>query len=149
MSAIFVRLFGSMTVSAPFPYPTSTRFRGSVDANVVGVVAEFDAAQECQIVGTHYSHRSVRTACDVDTASVDQLVRQFLAAPFVPKHRALDPVSRKVHDPDAVVSEFGDVEKLPFEVDGKMVDPSAHAPSGILRLKFQHCAARLRLEPTS
>jgi hypothetical protein len=114
-----------------------------VDSNVISVIAQVDASDGRQILGAQYANRSVPAICDMD-----RIGRGFVGDPlrfFQPRQRVLDPGGREVHDADAVVSEFGDKEPLPLEVEGEMVDATAHRTERNLCLKGQRRVAGLCL----
>src|SRR6185437_10891440 len=93
-----------------------------VDAHIVRIVAELDAAARREILAAIEVNRAVARIGDIERVSRRKVADalRLREADDAMNHRA----GLEVDDADAVIAKLGDEEALTREVDGEVVDPA-------------------------
>jgi hypothetical protein len=104
-----------------------------IDPDVVGVVAEPDAAGQREVRTLVETHRSVAGIGDIERARCGMIGNALRFAE--PGDPLPDPAFLQVDDTHAVIAELGHEQKLPVGVEGEVIDTAGHGAKRDLRLE--------------
>ena len=106
-----------------------------VDADIVGVVAERDAAARREIRAAIKLHRAVAGIGDIERIGAREIADALRL--FQPGHAVHNRPRREIDDTDTVVAELGDEKPPAREIDGKMIDPARYGTERDFCLEHQ------------